>query len=926
MTAPIDASADDFLALLRVPAAPNIYVLGSYARYVTLYSQQVRALNLISALEGQIGPGTKVCVIGGGAAGLTASAAAALLGADVTLLERLSGLMELQRNNRQRWIHPHIYDWPLYQDSELSDRAGLPILDWKADYADRVADQIVAAWQQIQSSRPNALKYELSVQLQNVSGRSVTWSRPGLEPDRSQTRDFDHTILAVGFGLEPDNSCQWSYWEEDDVDSGLVRPDQTRRWLISGTGDSALTDLMRLCLKRFRHAELPELFRGASGLTGAREDLKEISRHPEATTSKGLTKLFDNLNTHGLEAILRDRRRHDVEVFLSVKSRDTLYDRRASVLNRFILRLLTALEAYRPIDRGGILEVTHAGRTMVCAADRTIQSCDDVSNFSVRFESESSAVETPADFTRVLLRHATSPKAIDKVIDACADLPSCTPLEERWTTLYNAGGGTAQQSDVTSARRWSGDFLSRSRQEVERESPAKKLDYGVTARSLTAAKELFNDGRAVVKTQIEGLRVDGSTVIREFRLRVSSTVGVVGGLEYDGMARELLKENDANESLRRDSKKTACELDAVCRFKTPLTDRSTDVSFGWTIQELNADALSAWEFAQFYGKLQTRLDGSTLTNAEYFQRIVWFPLDTLILRLTLPPAIKSEPTLVVYETEKPGATDVVDKEVLNMSPRQPPNWKKIGAPYEWRIEKLAGPNGAQNPNDPTTWELSVTRPVVGTCYSVEFGLPDYPADPPFAELEDKSRSFRKQLLRAKDSGAIRQRFLTFVHEVLGLYGSDTEPLEITLMSYDEDRRELRVVEDSFNGGPRNDKYQGFSLSFGFGLAGSAFKRGRAFIYVKPDQPGPVEYYQPIAGHSENTEVLLSIPLDHPDANRSFPFDAGHADWRSRQCVGVVNVYSEIRNSMLRERLREEGLGDRLPSLCRELTRDLRALH
>src|SRR5271155_5680130 len=110
-------AAADWESLLRrfsVPSFPGVYVLGCFARYQTLYSQQVRALNLIAAMceTGHLRQGTRLAVVGAGAAGLTAAAAGAYRGASVTLLEQLEGPMEIQRNNRQRWLHPRIYDWP----------------------------------------------------------------------------------------------------------------------------------------------------------------------------------------------------------------------------------------------------------------------------------------------------------------------------------------------------------------------------------------------------------------------------------------------------------------------------------------------------------------------------------------------------------------------------------------------------------------------------------------------------------------------------------------------------------------------------------------------------------------------------------------------------------------------------------------------
>src|SRR4051812_34252181 len=109
MTTELDA-VGQIIELLAVPEWNGVYVLGCFARYATLHSQQVRALNLVYSLNQihKLGVGTKIAVIGGGAAGLTATISAARLGARVTLLEKLDGPMGLQRNSLERYIHPHI--------------------------------------------------------------------------------------------------------------------------------------------------------------------------------------------------------------------------------------------------------------------------------------------------------------------------------------------------------------------------------------------------------------------------------------------------------------------------------------------------------------------------------------------------------------------------------------------------------------------------------------------------------------------------------------------------------------------------------------------------------------------------------------------------------------------------------------------------
>ena len=72
--------------LLGVAGVDGFYVLGSFARSVTVYSQQVRAIGLIDAMLGlgKLRHDSKVAVIGGGIAGTTAAAALVKVGVAVT--------------------------------------------------------------------------------------------------------------------------------------------------------------------------------------------------------------------------------------------------------------------------------------------------------------------------------------------------------------------------------------------------------------------------------------------------------------------------------------------------------------------------------------------------------------------------------------------------------------------------------------------------------------------------------------------------------------------------------------------------------------------------------------------------------------------------------------------------------------------------
>ena len=148
MTGPAQArsiSPEDVLQHMRVE--DGLYVIGCLERRVTLYSQQIRALNLVYSLRERkvVRPDETILIVGGGVAGLTAAAGAFRLGFKVILLEQRDELLHVQRGCTKRWIHPHIYDWPAAGSTD--ETAAVPLLPWKAAMAGKVAEQILTAFE-----------------------------------------------------------------------------------------------------------------------------------------------------------------------------------------------------------------------------------------------------------------------------------------------------------------------------------------------------------------------------------------------------------------------------------------------------------------------------------------------------------------------------------------------------------------------------------------------------------------------------------------------------------------------------------------------------------------------------------------------------------------------------------------------------------
>ena len=238
--------------------------MGENERRVTVYSQQCRALNLIWLLHETAvldAERRQVAVMGAGAGGLTAAAAAAYKGCDVFLISDSPEAMPLQRFARHRWLHPHIFEWPA--EGWWKDDAGLPLLNWKAGDAHSVRQEILA---QFDDARGRARVHDCfgvdDVVVEpgddQVDHATVSWT----EPDgRHERHEVDAAVLAVGFGSERCHTFirppvyRDSYWDDPGI-----------RWaspghvLISGGGDGALTEVLHAALgESFEHEDILEL-------------------------------------------------------------------------------------------------------------------------------------------------------------------------------------------------------------------------------------------------------------------------------------------------------------------------------------------------------------------------------------------------------------------------------------------------------------------------------------------------------------------------------------------------------------------------------------------------------------------------------------------------------------------------------------------
>jgi len=351
----------------------NCYVLGSLERGLTVHSQQLRAHNLIWALDFLAASGEanldRVAIVGAGIGGLTTTAClmASRPGSAITLLEKRTELCPLQQGCDTRWLHPHIYNWPA--PGSRSPGATVPVLAWSEGRASDVIHGILRTFAAYADAFGADERLEVVLGMNHfhlASDGYIEWlgalaERRGAFFRTARTigdrRQFDAIILTAGFGVEdqPAGFPKLSYWRNDQLGQPLL--DGSRRtWMVSGIGDGALIDLFRLTIERFRQdVILEEIFPDAVEL----EQVEELLNDAVGSGQANLFDVFEGLREahphllEGAEGRLADRLRKDTRVILHAGGRDgrrshvrELFEQGSSVFNRTLLYLLYRCGAF----------------------------------------------------------------------------------------------------------------------------------------------------------------------------------------------------------------------------------------------------------------------------------------------------------------------------------------------------------------------------------------------------------------------------------------------------------------------------------------------------------------------------------------------------------------------------------------------------
>ncbi len=424
----------------------NVFILGSLrdpAEQIAVSRQQQRAINLIHALRstGRLAKGMRLCVVGAGAAGLTAAALAHHHGVHTTVLESREPLWNL-RGCRTRWLHPNLFAlWP-HPGWDVT-ATNFPVMNWYAGYADHVGELLWAKYKSyVPAGEPCVRIHDASLQVTATDGRvRVAWRKRGEIPLDGDAM-FDALVVAVGFGAESRrrDAASSEYW----LDDALERPNPhgcVTRYLVSGTGDGGLTDLLRLRLKAFRHHHLRDLLvslpRDVVDAVRQIEDergkaYREASTRDDkaamAAIDRGLTDDLQQLcrRIPAFPRVLRD----DTQVLLVDRREAPLSPGRAWPVSRFLTAALLACDSsateYRSVGPAGVKVTPIVGDDGLAPSE-----------FRVAIDGRDETVHA------VVFRHGTTPVIYELLRRWDVAPETMAAIAAKWTQAWKDHGSTA---------------------------------------------------------------------------------------------------------------------------------------------------------------------------------------------------------------------------------------------------------------------------------------------------------------------------------------------------------------------------------------------------------------------------------------------------------------------------------------------------
>lgn len=237
------------------------------ARPSSIRDQILKAAALVQSLfdEGYISDSVPLLVLGGGASGVACAGMAVSLGVDAWILEKNKKHFQKQIGIATRYIDPVEFDWP---DSHWIEGTFPRVNgDWIPLAFERgSAADIAFSWQQMVDEdflyMPGAFNSVMNIDVRKLKFKEskkfvkvINWPK-----EVGKCPNFGAAIACIGFGKEVvhDKLGQWEFkgaefWAVDNIHLPKlgVKGDKDVRVLVSGGGDGAQQDLLRVLTGKF---------------------------------------------------------------------------------------------------------------------------------------------------------------------------------------------------------------------------------------------------------------------------------------------------------------------------------------------------------------------------------------------------------------------------------------------------------------------------------------------------------------------------------------------------------------------------------------------------------------------------------------------------------------------------------------------------
>jgi hypothetical protein len=229
-------------------------------------------------------------------------------------------------------------------------------MNWSADIAGQVVARLDDEWRDLVAEYHPEVHTETRV----TALRATADGRLILASEHWESDPCDVVVVAVGFGVEPPASglSLDSYWENDKLEQSVRGAQPLKRYLVSGLGDGACIDVLRLTYANFDHGRFAMAIARLNDLQRLKRPLVGIDlRMPDTGQVEYLRTQYERLSFPPNLATQLGTFRTDTYVLLNGPDPAPLSPR-ACILHRVAIwsLVLASKLVYRPgrLDVGGI--------------------------------------------------------------------------------------------------------------------------------------------------------------------------------------------------------------------------------------------------------------------------------------------------------------------------------------------------------------------------------------------------------------------------------------------------------------------------------------------------------------------------------------------------------------------------------------------